>query len=201
VADALADGYHTVPKGKLSTVVTQLEMRGGAKAKPWPFPDGVTLSKVNPTLDWYRDIFMRVGGMNWLWTSRLKLSDAELGQIIFDPQIVIWTVSKDGTDHGLLELDFRQPNACEIAFFGLTSELVGSGAGRALMATAQSEAWARHIDCLHLHTCTLDHPDALGFYIKNGFTPVSQKVEVFDDPRLTGHLPLEAGPRTPILPA
>jgi len=66
------------------------------------------------------------------------------------------------------------------------------------MATAQAEAWGHEIDRFHVHTCTLDHPQALGFYIKNGFTPIRQQIEIFDDPRLTGHLPETAGPRTPI---
>jgi hypothetical protein len=50
-----------------------------------------------------------------------------------------------------------------------------------------------------VHTCTLDHPSALGFYRAQGFTPFARAIETFDDPRLTGILPREAATQIPLL--
>ena len=50
-----------------------------------------------------------------------------------------------------------------------------------------------------LHTCSLDHPDALDFYNRSGFKPFRRQVEVYDDPRLTGLLPRDAAARMPII--
>jgi hypothetical protein len=50
-----------------------------------------------------------------------------------------------------------------------------------------------------VHTCTLDHPAALGFYIKSGFTPFHRAIETFADPRLDGTLPVDAAPHVPSL--
>ena len=67
------------------------------------------------------------------------------------------------------------------------------------MERALDLAWAAPIDRFHVHTCSLDSPAALAFYIRSGFTPYARQVEVADDPRLTGALPRDAAPQVPIL--
>lgn len=197
--DGLADGLHDVPRGKLATVVTHLEMRAAAPLRDSPAPKGITLERISkPGLEWYRDLFNRVGGHDWLWFSRLKMSDEALSGILNDPMVHIWTLIKDGRAEGLLELDFRQTGDCELAFFGVTAALIGTGAGRFLMNQAISQAWAQPIKRFHVHTCTLDHPDAVGFYIRSGFKPVRQQIEIEDDPRVTGDFPASAGCHVPV---
>jgi hypothetical protein len=195
----LGDGFHDVPAGKIAMVVTLLEMREPAPIREIDLPDGVTLRQVTPTLAWYRDIFRRVGAQEWLWFARLKMSDAELGGILNDPDVTFFTLSKDGQDEALLELDFRQSDACELMYFGLTHALIGSGAGRFLMNHAIATAWARPITRFHVHTCTIDSPQALSFYIRSGFKAYARQIEVADDPRLTGTLGQDAGPHVPII--
>lgn len=197
----LADGFHDVPAGKLAMVVTHLEMRAPAAVRPATLPDGITLRRVEtPSLDWYRDVYARVG-REWLWFSRLNMSDGDLSAIVTDPQVAIWSLSKDGQDHALLELDFRTPRACELAFFGLTSALIGTGAGRFLMNHAIAQAWAEDIDLFHVHTCTLDSPQALSFYRRSGFTPVRQQIEIAPDARIIGDAGFgpEHGAHVPII--
>jgi hypothetical protein len=58
-------------------------------------------------------------------------------------------------------------------------------------------AFAEPIERLHVHTCTLDHPGAAGFYLRSGFRPYARAVEVFDDPRLSGHIAPDAAPQWP----
>lgn len=194
----LAAGFHDVPPGHVATVVTTLEMTAPAPARDVPLPDGVSIRAVaRPEVAWYRDLYMRVGGRDWLWFSRLEMAEADLAAILHDPGVYVWAVEKDGRAEGLLELDFRAEGACELAFFGLTAELIGSGTGRALMTRAIAEAWARPITRFWVHTCTLDSPGALGFYRRSGFTPVSQQIEIARDPRLTGTLPRDAAPHIP----
>ena len=67
------------------------------------------------------------------------------------------------------------------------------------MAHALQRAWAKGIARVWVHTCTLDHPRALGFYRAAGFTPYKRTVETFDDPRVTGALPADAAPHVPRL--
>jgi hypothetical protein len=195
----LKNGEYALPAGKLAVVITYLEMHAPAATRDVQLPEGITFRQVTPTVDWYRDIFTRVGSMDWLWYGRMKLPDAELGIILNDPQVAFFTLTKDGRDEALLELDFRKAGECELAYFGLTAPLIGTGAGRFLMNGAISRAWAANITRFHVHTCTSDSPQALAFYIRSGFTPYKRAVDIDDDPRLTGVLPAGAAPWIPSL--
>lgn len=194
-------GLTTVPAGEVATIVTSLEMR--TRPKPAPLA-AVPLSLVRwkaPTPAKYRALFERVGSP-WLWFSRLVIDEAQLVEIIHHEAVSIWAVcDRAGIEVGILELDFRQPGACEIAFFGLVPELNGKGYGRWLMAQAMAAAWRPGVERVWVHTCTLDGPSALGFYIRSGFVPYARAVETFPDPRLLGILPKDAAPQIPLLAA
>lgn len=195
----LADGFHDVPRGKVAAVVTHLEMRAPAPARPVPAPEGLVLRRIErPETGWYRDLFARVGGHEWLWFSRLRMPEADLAAILADPRVEVHALWRGDGAEALLELDFRHPGTCELAFFGVTPALIGTGAGRFLMNAGVARAWARPISRFHVHTCTLDHPGALGFYRRSGFAPVRQQVEIADDPRVTDGLPEDAGPHVPL---
>ena len=199
----LPDGYSDVPAGKLAAVVTCLEMGAAVPLRNDPAPEGITLQRIaRPDVAWYRDLYSRIG-TEWLWSSRLAMSDEALAAAIHHADVEVYAVMKDGRAEGLLELDFRDAGACELAFFGLTPATIGNGTGRWLTNRAIERAWSREGQgSLHrfwVHTCTLDSQQALGFYIRSGFTPVKRQVEIFDDPRLTGILPEAAAPQVPIL--
>ena len=195
----LSTGFYDVAEGHLATVVTHLEMLQAADPRACAAPDGLTLRHVNePDLDWYRALFLKVGGIPWLWFSRLTTADSDMRFVLGDPNVEVHGLFRDDEALGLLELDFRDKGACELALFGVVPELTGTTAGRFLMNAAIARAWARDIVRFHVHTCTLDHPRALRFYRRSGFTPVRQEVEVLADPRLSGVLPREAAPHIPM---
>lgn len=201
---SLADGYHDLPPGKVAFVVTYLEMLSrpasiaGDEAKGALSPPFSIRPVPAPDLDWYRDLFRRVG-TPWLWASRLRLTDAQLTAIIHDPAVSTYALAHEGRDEGLLELDFRVPGECELAFFGVTLPLIGSGAAHRLMQYAVAEAWSRPISRFWVHTCTGDHPAAPAFYQRAGFVTYRVGVEIADDPRLTGILPDTAAPHVPLI--
>ena len=164
-----------------------------------PKPPGIELQEIAaPDLTAYRDLFTRVGGP-WLWFSRLMLSDDALGDILDDPKISLAYVMSEGQPCGILELDFRQKDACELAFFGLEKTLTGQGIGAWLMAQAIQRAWAEPIRRFHVHTCTLDSPHALVFYQRSGFKVTKQQIEIAEDPRVNGTLPTESAPSIPLI--
>lgn len=193
-------GYSPIPNGHIAAIVTSLEMTQKPPLRPMP-PSELRLERWEaPALEKYRLLYRRVGEA-WLWFSRLVMADEELAAIIHDQDVMIWAVSdRRGIEVGILELDFREPGQCEIAFFGLIPSLNGKGYGRWLMAMALQLGWARKdLRRMWVHTCTLDAPGALNFYRKHGFTPFQRQLETFPDPRLTGHLPREAAPQIPII--
>lgn len=188
-----------VDPSEIATVVTTLEMRERPRPRPLPASPLSLVAWARPDPAKYRMLFARVGAP-WLWFSRLVMDEASLTAIIHDPAVSVFAVvDRMGIEVGLLELDHRRPGACEIGYFGLIPELTGQGHGRWLMAQALMRAWTPGVERVWVHTCTLDHPSALNFYRKQGFTAVSRAVETFPDPRILGLLPPDAALQIPRL--
>lgn len=196
----LPAGHSPLPPGHLANLVTFLEM----KAKPDPaslraLPEGYSLSRMTAAdVDAYRALFRRVGE-DWLWFSRLHITHEALAAILSNPAIEAYALRRDGVDAGILELDFREPGACEVVYFGVAPDQIGKGLARPLMDQAIALAWAKPILRFWLHTCHFDHPKALGFYKSCGFRIYKFEVEVHPDPRLTGHLPRHLAPHVPMI--
>jgi GNAT superfamily N-acetyltransferase len=190
--------YETILDSELAAVVTFLEMRKPPQGQV-PSSDLSLRSIPNPDVDRYRQLF-RMVGQDWLWFSRLIMKDEELAKIIGDPGVELFAVvDQFGTEVGMLELDFREPGQCELAFVGIMPELAGRGHGRWLLGETLRLAWRDGIRRVHVHTCTLDHPAALPAYRSAGFVALGRAVERFPDPRLIGVLPRTAAPQIPLL--
>ncbi len=190
--------YDALPNSELAAVVTYLEMTQPPDlAVP---PSTLSLKRVDvPEPEHYRDLF-RLVGSRWLWFSRLIMDDAHLAAIIQHPKVELYVVlDEQGRETGMLELDFREPQECELSFIGLIPELAGQGHGRWLLGEAVHRAWREGVERVHVHTCSLDHPAALSAYRRAGFTPYKRAIERFPDPRLMGFLPKDCAPQVPLL--
>jgi GNAT superfamily N-acetyltransferase len=188
-----------LPPDRLGTVVSYLEM----KERPVPAEpvrSALKLVRWDPVdRDKYLDLFRSVGSP-WLWCGRLLMSEAELDAILADPATAVYAVTRrDGTPVGLLELDFSVPHQTELSYFGMAADMTGRGHGGWLMAHALRLAWRPDTTRVWVHTCTHDHPAALGFYQRQGFTVYARALESIPDPRVLGLLPRDAGPHIPLL--
>jgi len=201
IAHVVPAGYSSIAPGHIATVVTCLEMREKPAGAPVPLPEGFALRPLtHRDPDAYRSLFRKVGA-DWLWFSRLMMSDETLINVLQNSRREIYVIRYNDQDAGLMELDFSEPGEVELVFLGLMSDITGKGIGRAVMSAATELAWAKPVQRFWVHTCTFDHPSALGFYIRSGFKPYERRVEVQADPRLSGHLPLDAAPHVPIIAA
>ena len=194
-------GYTDLPHGKVATIVTYLEMRAQPMPRRADRPD-LSLDRIEtPDPQEYRALFRRIGD-EWLWFGRLTGSDADLLAQITRPGHEVYFCRRKGEAGpvGLLELDFSDPRDVELAYFGLVPQEIGNGAGRWLMNQALSKVWSRPETArLFVHTCTADSPQALGFYRDSGFTPYKRAIEISDDPRLAGVLPMSAARHVPVI--
>jgi GNAT superfamily N-acetyltransferase len=195
-------GCSPVPRGKIANVVTCLEMTAPPRPMPARPVERLLLVEAwpKPNLADYRALFRAVGE-RWMWFSRLVMPDEALRTILAHPAVETFRLRDGHKPIGLLELDFREPRQCELAFFGVVESAIGQGAGRFLIDFALHKAWSHPIDRMWVHTCTFDHPAAIAFYMRSGFKPYEVLVEVADDPRLTGHLPPTAAPHVPLIGA
>ena len=194
------NGTTDLPAGKIAAIVTSLEMLSPPARRPDPpGVEGFSLDEIGRAdVERYLAVY-RLLGERWMWFSRLVKPVEDLQAILSDPAVEFFAVRFAGRDVGLLELDFRLPGEGELAFFGLDEAVVGKGAGRWLMNRALALAWAKPIARFWVHTCTLDHPAALAFYQRSGFTVFKRGVEVDDDPRLTGKLRRDSVEHHPVI--
>ena len=195
----LADGFHDVPAGKVADIVTSLEMFAAPDLRPEIEEPAWTLARLPaPSEAEYLALYTAVG-RDWLWFTRLAMPKAELAAAIGDPRVEVYRLEAPGGEVGILELDFREPDTCELAYFGVSRGLIGGGAARWMMNRAIARAWSQPIKRFWVHTCTLDAPGAPAFYMRSGFVPFRREVEIADDPRLSGLAPLDSAPHVPVI--
>ena len=113
-----------------------------------------------PSVAYYRFLYDGVG-RDYDWTSRKKLSDAELAALLNDPRLEVHVLMAEGVPAGLAELDRRVEGEIELVQFGLMPEFIGQGLGRYFLRWAIDKAWGYGPRRFWLHTDTEDHPAAL----------------------------------------
>jgi GNAT superfamily N-acetyltransferase len=149
--------------------VYYLEMLAHAK-RIVPAPrEGLTiLHAKKPSVAYYRFLYQSVG-KDYHWQSRGKLSDAEMAQVLNSTTNEVHVMHVDGCPAGFTELDRRQPDDVELVQFGLMPGYIGQGLGKYLLQWTIDKVWSAGPRRLWLHTCSLDHPNALPNYLKAGF--------------------------------
>ena len=160
----------------IKTKTTYLEMHRLPTSVVSPPREGITVTKAEaPTAEFYRHLYRSVGD-DFSWVDRLVLSDDELNAIIQDGQVDIYVLAVGGETAGYGELDRREQNQIELAYFGLFPQFLGQGLGKYFLGWLVRQAWSFEPRRVWVHTCDLDHPAALPTYLKAGFTVYDEKV-------------------------
>ena len=80
-ASMAVNGFTDLPAGKLSTVVTYLDMTAPPPARA-PARDDLVLARIDaPSVDGYRALYKRIG-LDWLWIDRLLMPDTALQALL-----------------------------------------------------------------------------------------------------------------------
>jgi GNAT superfamily N-acetyltransferase len=127
------------------------------------------------------------------------MTDAQLAAVLQNSNTEFFLAEREGSEIGMAELDRSHSPTVEITSFALFSEAIGKGLGRSFMTQLLDRAWSYSTARVWLHTCNLDSPAALSFYMKCGFRPYKRAIEIADDPRIRGILPEDAAPQVPII--
>ena len=194
----LANGYYQLPPGKLANAVTWLELRDLAP-QPVPAPEGFELRRLNAAEVFLHRSIYRTIGEPWLWSGLLQKSEAEMVDYLSDPLVQSYVVFDKDQPIGLLDLESDPEDGMEIVYLGVLPAYTGQGRGYWLMREAIRIARETGEQRLWLHTCNFDHPTALAFYQKQGFTIYAQGFEIMDDPRHDGLMPKASAPHVPFL--
>jgi GNAT superfamily N-acetyltransferase len=149
---------------------THLEMTSRDQlrmARPSPIPLQLVRVEI-PCPELNRFLYTTVGA-RWWWYSRLSWDYGRWLTYLDRPDLETWVAFSSGTPAGYFELE-RQPDAAvEIVYFGLLPDFIGKGIGGALLTAAITRAWEMGAQRVWVHTCTLDHPQALPNYLARGF--------------------------------
>lgn len=154
------------------------------RPKPAPRPDLQVMHAQIPLPELNRFLYTAVGG-NWFWTMRLGWTHAQWSRRLESPNVQTWVFYVAGTPAGYAELVRTTDGSVEISSFGLISRFVGLGLGGYWLTEALRAAWAFDASRVWLHTCTLDHPQALANYQARGLTLYKEETAIVDLPDQT----------------
>jgi GNAT superfamily N-acetyltransferase len=166
-----------IPAGtKVSFRITYLEMSQNPRMDLPALPKSVRLEHaMNPPVWFFLSMYDAVG-REYEWRDRFQQAEEapdDLAAFVSDPLVEMWVAYARGWPQGFFMLDWRESGVCDLAYFGMVPEAVGTGLGGALLRAAIAKGWGRAgVAKMTVNTCTLDHPRALGLYRKMGFVPV-----------------------------
>ncbi len=159
----------------IDTTVTWLKYLGNYSNKSLSNNNNVKIDKINKiSTNFYKKIYKEIG-TKYNWISRLKLNEKELKEIIHDKNVEIYLMTVKSSFVGFLEIDYRSLKEIKIVHLGLIESYIGKGYGKILLNFAIDKAEKIGITPLILQTNSLDHPNALMFYQKNGFQVISRR--------------------------
>ena len=108
-------------------------------------------------------------GKNCQWTDRLIWTDLDWVNYISNEKLSTY-ILKDGEEiAGYFELIFNQDiKEVEIAYLGILEEYFGKKLGGYLLSEAIKKSFLMGAKRLKVHTCSLDHKNALNNYLSRG---------------------------------
>ena len=113
--------------------------------------------------------FYKKIGKKHHWVDRLIWTDLEWTQYVSDKKLFTYILKDKDEIAGYFELIYRnETKESEIAYFGILEEYFGKKLGGYLLSEAIKNSFT--LGCLRVwvHTCSLDHKNALKNYLSRG---------------------------------
>ena len=121
-----------------------------------------------PTIDLCKFFYKEVG-KDFFWRDRLKWSDQDWLDYINSDSFKLYILKHNNNLAGYYELLYDpETSSMEIPYFGIFKEFYGKGIGGYLLTDAILTSFNQKINKAWVHTCTLDHPNALKNYLRGG---------------------------------
>ena len=139
------------------------------------------VKKIKPDFQLNKFFYKQVGKKH-RWIDRLSWSDEKWINYISNKNLETYIICESEELVGFFEL-LHNPELreTEISYFGLLEEYIGKGIGGYALSVAIKKSFEKNIRRVWLHTCTLDHPNALKNYIARGMTVFKkEKINILD---------------------
>jgi len=113
--------------------------------------------------------FYRNIGKKHRWVDRLVWLESKWIDYVSDKKVKTYIFKHKNDLAGFFELIFfSEKKEVEIAYFGLLEEYQNKKLGSYLLHEAIQKSFVNNINRVWVHTCTLDHKNALNNYIARG---------------------------------
>ena len=108
-------------------------------------------------------------GKKHKWIDRLVWTENQWIDYVSSEKVKTYVLKYKGDLAGFFELIFHsEKNEIEIAYFGILEEFQNKKLGSYLLSKAIQKSFKRDINRVWVHTCSLDHKNALNNYIARG---------------------------------
>ena len=136
------------------------------------------LSLINPINFQLNKFFYKNIGKNHKWVDRLSWSEEKWINYVSSENIRTYVFKFKDDLVGFFELILHpEKNETEIAYFGILKEYQNKKLGSYLLSEAIRESLHRDsIERVWLHTCSLDHKNALNNYLARGMKIFKREV-------------------------
>jgi GNAT superfamily N-acetyltransferase len=133
-------------------------------------PEGdYSLDLLDPINFQLNKFFYQNIGKKHKWIDRLVWTEAQWIDYISNKNVKTYVLKYKDDLAGFFELIFHcEKKEVEIAYFGLLEEFQNKKLGSYLLSEAIQKSFKKNINRVWVHTCSLDHKNALNNYIRRG---------------------------------
>ena len=132
-------------------------------------PKGYLIQLVQPVDFQLNKFFYKNVGKKHHWVDRLAWTEKQWTEYISNKKIKTYVLKKNEDLAGYFELIIHDDKKeVEIAYFGLLEEFQNKKLGSFLLSSAIKNSFFNKPNRVWVHTCSLDHKNALKNYISRG---------------------------------
>ena len=140
------------------------------------------ISEVDPPDFHLNKFFYKQIGRKHRWVDRLGWGDKKWIEYVENPRIKTFILKDNNNLAGYYEtIRDLEHNHSEIAYFGILEEYFGKKCGGYLLSEAINSLLVKGTNRVWLHTCSLDHKNALKNYLARG-------LKIFKSERIKVHI-------------
>ena len=138
------------------------------KEVPKPSSD-YSVKLLDPVNFQLNKFFYKNVGKNHHWIDRLIWTDLNWIEYVSNKKLFTYVLKEKNEIAGYYELLFYENNKeAEIAYFGILEEYFGKKLGGYLLSEAIKNSFNQGAKRVWVHTCSLDHENALKNYLARG---------------------------------
>ena len=131
--------------------------------------DDYQMKFMNPANFEINKFFYKNIGKNHNWVDRLSWTNDQWIEYVSDEKLETFVLKKKEDLAGYFELIIhKDKNEIEIAYLGLLEEYQNKKLGSYLLSSAIKNSFSKNPTRVWVHTCSLDHKNALNNYISRG---------------------------------